>query len=45
MSVCASVVAVGIALSWSISAAFWTGTACYAAAAIAFVSATRERRT
>jgi hypothetical protein len=42
-SVCASVVAVGIALSWSISAAFWTGAACYAAAAVAFARAARPR--
>ncbi len=39
-SVCASVVAVGIALTWSISAAFWTGVACYAAALVAFARAT-----
>jgi hypothetical protein len=34
--VCASVLAVVIALSPSISAAFWTGLACYGAALIAF---------
>jgi hypothetical protein len=39
-SVCASVVAVGIALTWSISAAFWTGCACYLVALIAFSRAT-----
>lgn len=38
-SVCASVVAVGIALTWSISAAFWVGCACYGAALLAFVGA------
>ena len=38
MSVCASVLAVVIALSWSISAAFWTGCACYV---VALISATR----
>lgn len=35
-SVCASVLAVAIALSWSISAAFWTGCVAYAAALAAF---------
>jgi hypothetical protein len=35
-SVCASVVAVGIALTWSISTAFWVGCACYVLAWIAF---------
>jgi hypothetical protein len=35
-SVCASVLAIVIALSSSISAAFWTGVACYGAALIAF---------
>jgi hypothetical protein len=35
MSVCASVLAVVIALSWSISAAFWTGCACYVLALVA----------
>ena len=42
MSVCASVLAVAIALNWGISAAFWSGVACYAAAALAFVMASRE---
>jgi hypothetical protein len=37
MSVCASVLAVVIALSWSISAAFWTGCACYLIALLAAV--------
>jgi hypothetical protein len=32
-SVCASVLAIGIALSWGISTAFWAGCACYVAAA------------
>jgi hypothetical protein len=32
MSVCASVLAIVIALSWSISASFWAGFACYALA-------------
>ena len=40
-SVCASVVAVAIAMSWGISASFWTGFACYAIALLAFVLATR----
>lgn len=35
-SVCASVLAIVIALSASISAAFWTGVACYGAAVVAF---------
>jgi hypothetical protein len=35
-SVCASVLAVGIALTWSISAAFWAGCVCYIVALIAF---------
>jgi hypothetical protein len=35
MSVCASVIAVGIALTWSISAAFWIGCVCYAVALVA----------
>jgi hypothetical protein len=38
-SVCASVLAVAIALSWSISAAFWTGCAAYAIGLIAFRAA------
>jgi len=36
-SVCASVLAIAIALTWSISAAYWTGFACYAAAFLALV--------
>jgi hypothetical protein len=35
-SVCASVLAVAIALNAGISASFWTGVACYVAAAVAF---------
>jgi hypothetical protein len=36
------VLAVAIALNSGISAAFWSGVACYAAAALAFVMASRE---
>jgi predicted membrane-bound spermidine synthase len=36
MSVCASVLAVVIALSWGIAAAFWTGVGCYLLAGMAF---------
>ena len=36
-SVCASVLAVVIALYASISAAFWTGVGCYAVALLAFI--------
>jgi hypothetical protein len=39
-SVCASVLAVAIALTWTISAAFWTGCACYVLALVAFARAT-----
>jgi hypothetical protein len=42
-SVCASVLAVAIALGASISAAFWTGAACYLAAAVALVAHNRGR--
>ena len=42
-SVCASVVAVVIALNSGISASFWTGFACYAAAFVAFVWISRRR--
>ena len=38
-SVCASVLAIVIALSSSISAAYWTGVACYVVSLIAFVLA------
>ena len=41
-SVCASVVAVGIALTWSISAAFWAGSVCYLIAFLAFNRAVRR---
>jgi hypothetical protein len=37
----ASVLSVCIALTWSISAAFWCGWLCYAVAAGAFVMAVR----
>jgi hypothetical protein len=40
-SVCASVLAVVISLYAGISAAFWTGVACYAVAVIAFLGASR----
>jgi hypothetical protein len=43
-SVCASVLAVAIALHWGIAAGFWTGVACYAAAAAALAIETRRRR-
>jgi hypothetical protein len=41
-SVLASVLSVCIALTWSISAAFWTGWGCYVAAAVAFAVAARR---
>ncbi len=41
-SVCASVLAVAIALSSSISASFWTGFVCYSVAVIAYVWTTRK---
>jgi len=40
-SVCASVLATAIALSWGISASFWTGVACYVLAVGAFARACR----
>ena len=40
-SVCASVLATAIALSWGISASFWTGFAFYVLALGAFFRATR----
>jgi hypothetical protein len=43
-SVLASVLSVCIALTWSISAAFWTGWACYAAAAVSFLVASSPDR-
>jgi predicted membrane-bound spermidine synthase len=44
-SVCASVVAVAIALHWGIAASFWTGVACYVMATVALVRASAARRT
>lgn len=44
-SVCASVLAVIIALFFGISRAFWAGTACYALAALAFLWASRRPAT
>jgi len=41
-SVCASVLAVAIALTSGISASFWTGFACYAVALAAFAAASRD---
>jgi hypothetical protein len=38
-SVLASVLSICIALTWSISAAFWTGWACYLVAFVAFINA------
>jgi hypothetical protein len=43
-SVCASVLAVVIAMSTGISAAFWTGVGCYAVAVAAFGRGCRSRR-
>jgi hypothetical protein len=43
MSVCASVLAVVLALAWSISTAFWTGVACYLLAWGAAARMTHER--
>jgi hypothetical protein len=43
-SVCASVVAVVIALHWGIAASFWTGVGCYVAAAAALALETRRAR-
>ena len=44
-SVCASVAAVAIALSTSISATYWIGAICYAGALIAFLLAARTKGT
>ncbi|MBI4519129.1 MAG: hypothetical protein HY699_25340 [Deltaproteobacteria bacterium] len=41
-SVCASVLALVIALTWGIAAAFWTGFACYVAATLALTSVARR---
>jgi lipid-binding SYLF domain-containing protein len=43
LSVVASVLAVAVALSWSISAAFWAGFAAYGAALVSYRSASRVR--
>jgi hypothetical protein len=43
-SVCASVIAVAIALHWGISASFWMGVACYVAATVALASVSIVRR-
>jgi hypothetical protein len=37
LSVCGSVLAVVLALTWSISTAFWVGCACYAVALLAVI--------
>jgi predicted membrane-bound spermidine synthase len=42
-SVCASVVAIAIALQWGIAASFWTGVACYVAAALGLAQFTRRQ--
>ena len=42
-SVLASVLGVCIALTWTISAAFWTGWLCYLVGWLAFVKAARTR--
>jgi hypothetical protein len=41
-SVLASVLSVCIALTWSISTAFWSGWVCYVIALLAFIGAARE---
>jgi SAM-dependent methyltransferase len=43
-SVCASVLALAVALTWGISAAFWGGFACYAVALAAYRRAARGTR-
>ncbi|MEX2147768.1 MAG: hypothetical protein WED01_12225 [Candidatus Rokuibacteriota bacterium] len=43
-SVCASVIAVAIALHWGIAASFWTGVACYVAATAALAAVSIVRR-
>jgi hypothetical protein len=43
-SVCASVIAVAIALHWGIAASFWTGVACYVAATVALAAVSVVRR-
>jgi hypothetical protein len=42
-SVCASVVAVAIALHWGIAASFWTGVACYVMATVSLMKASPVR--
>ena len=44
-SVCASVMAVAIALHWGIAASFWTGVACYVMATVALLKASPVRQT
>ena len=41
-SVCASVIAVVIALSWGISVSFWTGVSCYVVALLSLIGSTRR---
>jgi hypothetical protein len=43
-SVCASVIAVAIALHWGIAASFWTGVCCYVAATVALATVSVVRR-
>jgi hypothetical protein len=40
--VCASVVAIVIALQWGITASFWTGVACYVAAGLGLAEFARR---
>jgi predicted membrane-bound spermidine synthase len=44
-SVCASVVAVAIALHWGIAASFWTGVVCYVMATVSLTKASPVRET
>ena len=43
-SVCASVIAVVIALQWGIAASFWTGVACYVAAGAGLAEFARRQQ-
>jgi hypothetical protein len=43
-SICASILAMGIAMNWGISAAFWTGFWCYSIASVAYCWAAFTRR-
>jgi hypothetical protein len=43
-SVCASVLAVAIALHWGIAASFWSGVACYVVAAALAVTSAADAR-